>query len=101
MFPPEKLAQMLDAACEGHWDLERMNDVGERIWNLERQFNLAAGFTRADDCLPVRTTTEPAVGGAADGEVADITQMLAEYYLLRGWDHNGVPLAATLARLEI
>ncbi len=101
MFPPEHLAQMLDAACDGHWDLERMQDVGERIWNIERQFNLAAGFTRADDCLPARTTTEPAVGGAADGEVADITQMLSEYYLLRGWDQQGVPLAATLTRLEI
>ena len=101
MFPPEHLAQMLDAACDGDWTLERMHDVGERIWNLERQFNLAAGFTRADDCLPVRTTTEPAVGGAADGEVADITDMLAEYYALRGWDENGVPLAATLARLGL
>jgi aldehyde:ferredoxin oxidoreductase len=101
MFAPEHLAQMLDAACDGDWTLERMHGVGERIWNLERQFNLGAGFTRADDCLPVRTTTEPAVGGAADGEVADITDMLAEYYALRGWDENGVPLAATLARLEL
>jgi aldehyde:ferredoxin oxidoreductase len=49
----------------------------------------------------VRTTTEPAVGGAADGEVADITQMLSEYYALRGWDDSGVPLPATLARLGL
>jgi aldehyde:ferredoxin oxidoreductase len=101
MFPPEHLAQMLDAACEGDWDLERLQAVGERIWNLERQFNLAAGFTRADDCLPERTTTEPAVGGAADGQVADISQMLAEYYSLRGWDQEGVPRDETLARLEL
>jgi aldehyde:ferredoxin oxidoreductase len=101
MFAPEHLAQMLDAACEGDWDLERMYEVGERVWNLERQFNLAAGFTRADDCLPLRMTTEPAVGGVADGEVADITQMLSEYYSLRGWDQDGVPLTATLQRLGL
>jgi aldehyde:ferredoxin oxidoreductase len=101
MFAPEHLAQMLDAACEGDWDLERMHEVGERIWNLERRFNLAAGFTRADDCLPLRMTTEPAVGGVADGEVADITEMLSEYYSLRGWDQHGVPLAATLQRLGL
>jgi aldehyde:ferredoxin oxidoreductase len=101
MFPPEHLAQMLDAACEGDWDLARMQDTGERIWNLERQFNLAAGFTREDDCLPERTTREPARGGAGDGEVADITQMLAEYYSLRGWDQEGVPLRETLARLGL
>jgi aldehyde:ferredoxin oxidoreductase len=78
-----------------------MQDTGERIWNLERQFNLAAGFTREDDCLPERTTREPARGGAGDGEVADITQMLAEYYSLRGWDQEGVPLRETLARLGL
>ena len=101
MFPPEHLARMLDAACDGDWTLQRMHEVGERIWNLERQFNLAAGFTRADDRLPERTTTEPAVGGAADGQVADITSMLAEYYALRGWDEDGVPLEATLKRLGL
>ena len=101
MFPPELLADMIDAACEGDWSLERMQAVGERVWNLERRFNLAAGFTRADDRLPLRTTTEPAVGGAADGEVADIGAMLEEYYALRGWDENGVPLESTLARLEL
>jgi aldehyde:ferredoxin oxidoreductase len=101
MFPPEHLAQMLDAACEGDWDLARLQDTGERIWNLERQFNLAAGFTREDDCLPERTTREPARGGAGDGQVADITQMLAEYYSLRGWDQEGVPLRETLARLGL
>jgi len=52
MFPAEHLAQMLDAACEVDWDAESMQNTGERIWNLERQYNLAEGFTRADDCLP-------------------------------------------------
>ena len=101
MFPPEHLAQMLDAACAGEWDLERLNTIGERVWNLERQFNLAAGFTGADDCLPERMRTEPAVGGAADGQVAELSQMLGEYYSLRGWDQEGVPRDDTLARLEL
>jgi aldehyde:ferredoxin oxidoreductase len=69
------------------------------VKQLERQFNLAAGFTREDDCLPERTMTNPAVGGVGDGEVADITPMLAEYYSLGGWDQNGAPLEATLARI--
>ena len=101
MFPPEHLAEMLDAACEGDWTMERMHEIGERIWNLERRFNLAAGFTGADDRLPQRTTTEPAVGGAADGQVADIGTMLEEYYALRGWDESGIPTETTLARLGL
>ena len=101
MFPPEHLAAMIDAACEGGWTLERLQQTGERIWNLERQFNLAAGFTAADDCLPERVVNEPARGGAAGGEVADITAMLVDYYALRGWDKNGVPRAETLQRLGL
>jgi len=101
IFPPEHLAAMIDAACEGDWNLERLRDVGERIWNLERQFNLAAGFTRADDTLPERVMAEPARGGAGVGEVADIEAMLSEYYALRGWDTDGVPRAETLARLGL
>jgi aldehyde:ferredoxin oxidoreductase len=54
------------------------------VKRLERQFNLPAGFTREDDCLPERTMTNPAVGGVGDGEVADITPMLAECYSLGG-----------------
>ena len=38
-------ALQLDGAIEGGWDLARFNETGERIWNLERQFNLAAGLT--------------------------------------------------------
>ena len=50
----QDVAPQLEAACEGDWSLENLGVVGERIWNLERQFNLAAGFTAADDTLPKR-----------------------------------------------
>jgi aldehyde:ferredoxin oxidoreductase len=101
MIPPEHLAEMIDAACEGDWSLDKLHLVGERIWNLERRFNLAAGFSKADDSLPERTVTEAAKAGAGKGEVADLSQMLHEYYGLRGWDEDGVPLTETLARLNL
>ena len=50
---------LIDAACEGEWDMERFVLTGERIWNLERQFNLAAGLTGADDTLPKRMLEVP------------------------------------------
>ena len=101
IFPPEYLAAMIDAACDGEWTVDRLRETGERIWNLERQFNLAAGFSNADDTLPERTLTEPAKGGAGSGEVADLSTMLGEYYHLRGWDEKGIPLAGTLNRLNL
>ena len=47
----EEFCKQIDAACEGDWTEERLVDSGERTWNLERQFNLAAGLTSADDTL--------------------------------------------------
>jgi len=91
----------VQAACEGDWSMEKMAIVGERIWNMERQFNLAAGFTAKDDNLPPRLTTEPAKTGPAKGKVNELAKMLPEYYEVRGWTPEGVPTAETLARLGL
>jgi len=91
----------IQAACEGDWSLERLELVGERIWNMEKQFNLAAGLTKADDNLPPRLTTEPAKVGPAKGLVNGLDRMLPEYYELRGWDGEGVPNGPTLERLGL
>jgi aldehyde:ferredoxin oxidoreductase len=91
----------VQAACEGDWSMEKMAVVGERIWNMERQFNLAAGFTSKDDNLPPRLTSEPAKTGPAKGRVNELAKMLPEYYEVRGWTPEGVPTAETLARLGL
>ena len=91
----------IDAACEGDWTMEKLNEVGERIWNMERQFNLAAGFTAKDDDLPPRLKTEPAKTGPAKGLVNGIDKMRPEYYAERGWDADGKPKADTLKRLGL
>jgi len=91
----------VDAACEGDWSLDKLVEVGERIWNLERQFNLEAGFTGKDDTLPKRLLKEAAKTGPAEGRVSGLKEMLPEYYQLRGWDEGGVPTAETLQRLGL
>ncbi|MBP5986004.1 MAG: aldehyde ferredoxin oxidoreductase family protein [Azonexus sp.] len=91
----------VQAACEGDWSMEKMAVVGERIWNMERQFNLAAGFTSKDDNLPPRLVSEPAKTGPAKGMVSGLAKMLPEYYEVRGWTPEGVPTAETLARLGL
>ena len=75
--------------------------AGERIWNLEKLFNLKAGFTMADDTLPIRLLTEPLPEGPAKGRVVQLDTMLSEYYLLRGWDKESIPLEAKLKELSI
>ena len=93
---------LVDAACDGDWSSEeRMIEVGERIWNLEKLFNLKAGLGRADDTLPKRILEEPADVGTAKGLVCRLGEMLPEYYELCGWDAEGVPKKETLARLGL
>jgi len=95
------LQPQLDAACEGGWSMEKLALVGERIWNMERLFNNAAGFTAKDDDLPPRLKTEPAKTGPAKGKVNGIDIMRPEYYKVRGWDEKGVPTKDTLKRLGL
>ena len=95
------LQPQLDAACEGGLSMEKLAAVGERIWNMERLFNNAAGFTAKDDDLPPRLKTEPAKTGPAKGKVSGIDKMRPEYYKARGWDDKGVPTKETLQRLGL
>ena len=95
----QDVGPQVQAACEGDWSLENLNLVGERIWNLEKEFNLAAGLTKKDDDLPKRLKTEAAKTGPAKGLVNGIDKMLPEYYELRGWNKEGVPTAETRKRL--
>ena len=97
----EDIAPQVDAACEGDWSTDRLLEVGERVWNLERQFNNDAGFTAADDKLPERLIKDAAKTGPAEGLTSGIEKMLPEYYELRGWSPDGVPTADTLARLGL
>ncbi|HNX92279.1 MAG TPA: aldehyde ferredoxin oxidoreductase family protein [Syntrophomonas sp.] len=74
---------------------------GERVWNMERLFNLRAGFTTKDDTLPPRLLKEPMKGGPHEGKVVRLDIMLPEYYSLRGWDEQGVPTEEKLSELSL
>ena len=97
----EDVAPQIDAACEGDWSVDTLLEVGERIWNLERNFNNAAGFTAADDKLPERLLKDAAKTGPAKGLTNQLATMLPEYYQLRGWTKDGVPTNETMNRLGL
>ena len=95
------VAPQLQAACGEQFTPEELEKIGERIWNMEREFNNAAGFTKADDSLPRRLLTEAAKTGPAKGKVNMLAEMLPKYYAVRGWDAEGVPTAETRERLSL
>ena len=104
MTPHEMYPQFIKAASGIDMDLQGFYDLGERIWNLERIFNIKAGFGRKDDVLPMRCYTDPVKGDNSESSVLEYErwqEMLTEYYSLRGWDFEGVPGKDKLESLGI
>ena len=95
------LQPQIAAACGPEFTLEKLSEIGERIWNMERDFNNRAGFTAKDDTLPKRLLTEPAKTGPAKGLVSKLPEMLPKYYEARGWNADGTLKPETRARLGL
>ncbi len=97
----KEIAAMFEAATGFKCDLNEFLKKGERIWNLEKLFNLKAGFTKDDDRMPERLRLEPIKTGPSKGEIFELEKMLPEYYQVRGWDENGVPTREKLQELGL
>jgi aldehyde:ferredoxin oxidoreductase len=97
----EALARLLNTAMGTDYNVTGMLRAGERIFNLQRIFNLKAGLTAKDDTLPKRMLEEPLPAGPFKGHVAELGKMLPEYYQLRGWDERGVPTRGKLDELGL
>ncbi|MGD9031175.1 MAG: aldehyde ferredoxin oxidoreductase family protein [Desulfobacteraceae bacterium] len=108
VFPPHNdgmdmndLAQLVSCTLGKSWTSEDLLETGDRIWNLERLFNLREGFTKADDTLPPRLLREPMQEGPAKGHVVELEPLLQDYYRARHWDTNGVPTPEVLDKLGL
>jgi aldehyde:ferredoxin oxidoreductase len=99
--PLDDLVACTAAATGLPFTLKDFVRAGERTWNLERLWNLKAGFTAADDTLPKRLLEEPHKSGPAKGVTVHLDQMLPVYYRVRGWDDKGVPTRQKLAELGL
>jgi len=88
------------------WELsgEEYAQIGERIYNLTRAFNVREGFSRKDDTLPRRVMEQPMPEGPAkDFRITEeaLNRMLEEYYELRGWSRDGYPTERKLLELSL
>jgi len=99
--PLDDLVACTAAATGVPYTLADFVKAGERTWNLERLWNLNAGFTAADDNLPERLLKVPHKSGPAKGVTVHLEAMLPVYYRTRGWDEQGVPSAEKLAELGL
>jgi aldehyde:ferredoxin oxidoreductase len=95
------LSPQITAACGEAYTTEELEKIGERIWNMERDFNNRAGLTAADDQLPKRLLTEAVKTGPAKGKVNELGKMLPHYYEIRGWNADGTLKPETRKRLGL
>jgi aldehyde:ferredoxin oxidoreductase len=97
----EDVASLISAVTGRDVDVVDVRDIADRVWNLERAFQVREGISRKDDVLKGRLWDEPMHGGPLDGLKVDKVKwqkMLDEYYEYNGWDKKtGIP---TRARLE-
>jgi aldehyde:ferredoxin oxidoreductase len=92
---------MINAATGFNMSVDEMMQVGSRIWNMERQFNLDAGMDPKEDTLPKRFFEEPAKEGPNKGQIHRLPEMLPKFYELRGWTADGRPTPETLKELSL
>ncbi|MDX2479251.1 MAG: aldehyde ferredoxin oxidoreductase family protein [Desulfuromusa sp.] len=96
-----QFANFCTAATGAEFTAETMMEIGERVYNMERVFNLKAGVDASQDTLPKRLLEEPISDGPLKGEVSKLGQMLPEYYQERGWSEGGIPTDERLQTLGL
>lgn len=89
----EEYSKYLTLATGEDWTGEELWTVANRIETQIRLFNNREGLSRKDDWLPKRILKKI--------PPAHLEQMITEYYIMRGWDKNGIPTVETCASLGI
>ena len=82
-------------------NISKLMKIGERIYNLERVFNIKAGMEKQADSLPERFLSEPLKDGFSKGITVPLNSLLEGYYRIRKWDDNGIPTMEKLSELDL
>ncbi len=96
----EKVLDMVNTLMDWDMSMEELYAVGERVYTLERLFNVREGFSRKDDTLPRRILEEPSEKGYRTS-LQELDAMINEFYQAFGWDELGIPKKETLIRLSM
>ncbi len=98
----QEISDIIAAVIGREFRVEDFRKAGERIYNLERAFNIREGLTRTDDTLPMRLLEDPLPEGPAEGHVINLEILLDPYYEFRGWDKTtGKPTPEKLRELDL
>jgi len=94
---PHQVVNFLNYVTGWKLDLNEALKIGERIFNLQRMYNVRCGISRKDDTLPPRLLTLK----RDKDKLPPLGQLLSDYYELRGWDEMGIPTKEKLKELGL
>lgn len=83
---------------------DKLREAGERIYNLEKAYNVREGWKRKDDYPPPRIMMDPIPSGVAKSSLVkkeEFELLLNAYYKARGWNKEGVPTKRKLLELGL
>jgi len=91
-YPWEELSRLIALATDITLEKPELQQLAARVTDSTRRFNLREGLTAADDRLPARFFREKLPDGQSISE-RELQTLVQDYYRLRGWDSDGVPLS--------
>ena len=97
----DRLAPILNAVTGFNHTPESLREIGARITNLARRYNLRNGRKHKDDILPERFFKEESLSGFMRGKKLDkefFKSIIQKYYVVRGWNEKGEPTEEVLKK---
>lgn len=91
-YPWQELGRIIALTTGMELDQPALQRLASGVTDSTRRFNVREGLTPADDRLPPRLLKESIEEGRSIS-AEELEAMVREYYQLRGWDEQGVPLA--------
>ncbi len=100
----DRLAELYTLVTGNKITGDQLQKAGERIYNLEKAYNVREGWIKKDDYPPPRVMKDPIPDGVAKGSLVskkEFDLMLGAYFEARGWSSDGIPTKQKLAELEL
>jgi aldehyde:ferredoxin oxidoreductase len=100
----DDFAEYLNVVTGWHYAGKDLLERARAIETLIRRINIRDGLGAKEDFLPRRILEESHLEGPTEGikiGTENFLKMREEYYLLRGWDKDGIPTQETIAEFGL
>jgi aldehyde:ferredoxin oxidoreductase len=100
----DRLAPLLNAATGLNHTEDSLKEVGARLTNLARRYNLRNGRKYTDDTIPDRFFNEESLAGFMRGKKLDkgfFNSLIQKYYTERGWTKKGEPTEEVIKKYQL